>query len=389
MNLRFCGAIIIFTLIHSTVHSEDKLQELTRRVEMLEKQNEEFLLTSSETPPPVYSFFNNKLTIGGFFEPSYTMITGPDTRFQAGSYTHLLGLNFSSDISNKFRFVSQFLTGISAPLTNPHNDPRAPTVSSILEKGRKFGTFNIGALVAQGYVEYAIGQHVSIQAGLGYVPLGHYAQLREPVLFKQRNGPQILRTANLFAPLWMGFNLIANIPSINGGYNIYTAPSVDQSSKQGGGVRFWKSGHNNDYTFGLSSQIGRKDSKTYEVFGTDFKMQFEKFDFVIDYITQVRKGEDPWAVSVSPTFYIHQQEFLLYLIVDYASSALNRTGSGTLALMDPYRKWEYGTGVNWLPTSFTRYRVGFIYHDYVGGRATLLGQNRDYISLDFSVGVAF
>jgi hypothetical protein len=45
--------------------------------------------------------------------------------------------------------------------------------------------------------------------------------------------------------------------------------------------------------------------------------------------------------------------------------------------------------VNWLPYSFTRFRFGLLYNDYVGSTATLAGADRNYFSLDLSAGVEF
>src|SRR5690606_14596546 len=107
--------------------------------------------------------------------------------------------------------VSQFITGLTTPLTNPHNDPRAPSIAPNLDEKRDYHSIFIGALVAQGYAEYILNPRLRIQAGLGYVPFGYYAQLREPVLFERRGGPQTIRTDNLFSPLWMGVNLVGSV----------------------------------------------------------------------------------------------------------------------------------------------------------------------------------
>ena len=83
-----------------------------------------------------------------------------------------------------------------------------------------------------------------------------------------------------------------------------------------------------------------------------------------------------------------EQTWILYAFADYLDHPNNLTNL-TATLPDPYRKWELGGGVNWLPTSFTRYRLGFTVAEYVGDTAVIAASDRDYWSLDLSAGVAF
>lgn len=53
-----------------------KLDELLKRVDQLEKHQESLLLNQVEPRPSVSSFLKDNLTIGGFFEPVYTIISG-------------------------------------------------------------------------------------------------------------------------------------------------------------------------------------------------------------------------------------------------------------------------------------------------------------------------
>jgi hypothetical protein len=389
MSCQRCFLIMLSVLFLPLAIAQDKVQELTLRIEELEKTQEELLISTSKPLPQVNSFFKDKLTLGGFFEPSYTFIAGPDTELQAGSNSHFFGLNFAADFTKQVRFVSQFVSILSAPLSNEHNDPRAPDISASLSKRREYSSFIFASIVAQGYAEYIFNSQLRVQAGLGYVPFGYYAQLREPVLFIRRGGPQSLRTSNLFMPLWMGLNFVGMLAEYNAGYNVYTAPSVNESQKPGMGARVWKSSPDDHYTFGLSTQIGKKKSESYEVLGADLNIELDTVKVVTEYIIQITEGPDPWSISISPSIPIFEQEVLLYTFVDYANATLNETGSRDTAIPDPYSKWEYGLGLNWLPTTYTRYRVGLTFYDYVGSRATIHGQNRDYTSLDFSVGVAF
>lgn len=364
-------------------------ESIERRMRELEDQLEELQIKVADKRPQVNSFFKDNITLGGFFEPSYTAIAGPDTELQAGSHSHLLGLNISAVFSNKFRFVSQVITALVRPLKNEHNDPRGEALSPALGKHREFGSLLIGSLVAQGYVEYTANSNLSIKTGLGYVPFGYYAQLREPVLFYRRGGPATLRTKYLFTPLWMGINIAGTISDRHAGYNLYTAPSVDESKNPGLGARIWKNTIDDQLGFGLSAQVGKVGTKQYEVLGADLKAQYKNFKLITELIVHITEDETPWVATINPSFNIYEKEILLYLFADFASADQNKTGSGSSAIEDPYKKWEYGGGINWLATSYIRYRAGLTFHDYVGSRAQILGQNRDYTSLDVSLGVAF
>lgn len=393
MGIRFSIATVMTSLLFFTAalaqeKPQEKLQDtigqLLQRVEMLEKQQEEILVSVYEERPRVRTFFNDKLTLGGFYEPSYSLIEGKDTHFQVGSHSHLFGLNFAADYSTKIRFVGQLITGLSIPLSNEHNDPRDPNGSK-----REFRQYTFSSTVSQAYASFMLGPNLTLQAGLGYVPLGYYAQLREPTLFLRRGGPQTLRTENLFAPLWMGLNLVGETEEKKAGYNIYTAPSVGQSHKPGMGARAWNKNVDYRYTLGISAQTGRNNSDNYQVLGLDFTLDLSSFKVLSEGIIQLVDGENPWAAFVEPTLFIYREEVLAFAFAGYSNGAQNVTRVNGAAIADPYQKWEMGGGLNWLPITYTRLRTGITFHDYVGDTEEISGQNRDYAVLDFSAGVSF
>ena len=45
--------------------------------------------------------------------------------------------------------------------------------------------------------------------------------------------------------------------------------------------------------------------------------------------------------------------------------------------------------MNWLPYSFTRFRLGLLYNDYVGSTDDQADTERNYFGLDLSAGVEF
>ncbi|HXH32394.1 MAG TPA: hypothetical protein VNJ01_16455 [Bacteriovoracaceae bacterium] len=372
-------------LLPSLTLAAPSLESLSKRIDELEKQQEQLLLEASEPRPQVNSFLNDNLTFGGFYESAFYVVEGSDTDLQGANASNTLGFNLAADFSPKIRFVSQFLTGLSFPVMNQHNDPKGAAT-------REFKTLDFGANVSQGYVEYSSSRAVNIQGGMGYVPFGYAFQQRELVQFVRRNGPQILRTTNLVAPLWNGVHLHGSFDQGKNdwGYNLYSFTPLFYPKQPGAGGRIWWASEDERVVTGLSAQTGKNEYESFETFGTDLRLDLHPFILKAEYIRQMAKEDDPWSAYLEPSVFIYQEEILLYAFGDYSNSPQNKSvavaPSGTL---DPYKKWEFGAGINWLPTSFTRFRLGFTYHDYVGTTATIDGINRDYYSLNVSAGVAF
>lgn len=379
--MKYILTLMIFSL-SQLCFADEKIDMLTKRIELLEKKQSEILLESSQEGSHVFSFLKDGLTLGGFFESSYNLIQGPDTKFQATNSTNLLGLNLAAEFSSNLHFASQFVTGLSVPLQNSHNDPRAAI------KRREYTGAAFGAVLTQGFLEYAINDHTNVQFGFGYVPFGFAAQQREIVLFVRRGGPQILRTTELLSPLWSGFHLRQrfNSGSKVWGYNIYTFTRYEDPKIPGVGGRGWWTSNEETFMTGLSVQTAKYRGEIEEVVGADLRIRFSNFLITSEYARHLSDHiKDPWSAYLEPGYFIYQEEILLYTFVDYSQSSLNRTG----ALSDPYHKFELGAGINWLPTSYTRLRLGLTYNNYVHDRAVIQGQNRDYGSLDLSAGVAF
>jgi hypothetical protein len=373
---------VILLRLSSTVYADEQIDKLTKRIELLEKQQSELLLQSTPDGPFVNSFLQDGLTIGGFFETSYTGITGPDTRFQATNSSNLLGLNFAATFSNNLRFVSQVLTGLTIPLQNRNNDSRANPIK------REFGGVNFGAVVTQGYIDYNFTDKTNLQAGFGYVPFGYAAQQREIVLFIRRGGPQILRTTELISPLWSGLNFSQhfNTDQYSWGYNLYSFTRLEDPKMPGVGGRTWWNSSNDKISAGLSVQAAEYHSDLEESLGTDLRLHFSNFVVSSEYVRHLSQShDDPWSAYIEPGLLLFQEEVLLYTFLDYSENPMNKTAQS----IDSYHKYEYGAGINWLPTSYTRLRLGLTYNDYVHEDRVTQLQNRDYTNVDVSVGVAF
>lgn len=371
------------TFAFSSTQSE--IEELKKRIEDLEKQQETLLMSAGEPRPQVHSFLRDSFTLGGFFQSSMNLITGPDTETQAVNDSNVIGLNLSADFGSKFRFVSQLIAATNLPLQNPHNSPLGNPDS------REYNTYTAIGAITQGYVEYASSRYLNIQAGLGYVPFGFALQLREPVLYVRREGPQMVRTPSLISILWQGVHVYGS-KNFNGGelgYNVYSFTPTADAKLPGAGARIWMSNEDESVVGGLNTQIAEKDDETYTLAGADLRFLFDKFQLRTEAIHKFTQNEDSWSGYVEPGYFVMNEEVLLYVFGDYLFGSQNEVLVGATTQDDPIQKWEYGAGVNWLPTAFTRFRLGITFHDYVGNTATPQGQNRDFFSTDVSVGVAF
>jgi len=372
---------------------ENKFLELESAQKDLALKQQEVVVLPSDQSGPIHSFFKDELFIGGFFETGYEMIVGPNTPFQAAEVESLLGLNISATFSDQLRLSSQFLTGLNIHIAHEHYDPLTSNIG--FSNQRIMSGYVYGALIPQGYLEYRMSDHFLIQGGMGYVPFGYSYQQREPVLFERRGGPQMIRTNPLVNPLWAGVNFqgiyALEITGGNWGYNLYSFSPVEDPQYPGVGGRIWWARKNEDFKFGMSTQVGKLGVVTSEALGADLQMKMKPFMVTSEFVhTFVHSDDDPWSIYIEPSMMIVREIVLLYVFADYADSPLNQAVFGNKSgTTNPYKKWEYGVGVNWLPTSYVRLRLGLTYNDYVGGSMQASGQDRNYVSADVSAGVTF
>lgn len=378
MNILLLAGILLSSVAFA--QKVPDYEALTKRIEQLEKQQEELILSQGPTENRVNSFLKDSLTLGGFFESAFTTIGGPDTRFQSMYTGSTMGLNLSAEFSEKLRFVNQTLTILSYPLQNPHNN------AALTPRTREFGDPVFAATVTIGYLEMPVSERLILQTGVGYVPFGYAAQQRELVLFIRRGGPQVLRTSNLIQPLWGGVHLAGSFRPTNGGFNLYTMNPLDSSNTAGIGGRLWINSPEDELRFGVSTQIMKFAGHTSEILGGDFRYDSGRFLVTSEYVTHMTgEGRNPWTAYVEPALKLFDEEVLLFVFTDYSDDPLVEIGT----TFDPMIRWENGFGINWLPTSSTRFRASFAREDYLGSKSTLAGKNRDWWYIDLSAGVAF
>lgn len=375
--------LLLLWLLPALAWSQDNndFEALKRRIEQLEVQQEELVLSQRESRSQVQSFLRDNLSIGGFFEAGIATIDGPDTRFQSMFTSSVMGLNLSAEFGNNLRFVNQIITALFYPLQNPQNNPSQSPAS------REYGNVNFLATVTIGYLEMPLSQSIYLQTGVGYVPFGYAAQQRELVLFLRRGGPQVLRTRNLIQALWAGGHLMGDFSSDNFGFNLYTMNSLDDSNQLGMGGRVWKDILNDSLRIGASAQVMKFGGHTSEIIGGDIRFDSTRFQVTSEYVNHMTgEGRNPWTAYLQPGIKLKGGEFVAFVFTDYSEDVLNNGGSTNI---DPVIRWENGVGINWLPTSNTRFRATVAIEDYRGNDSTKSGKNRDYWIFDLSAGVAF
>lgn len=342
-----------------------------------------------ESRRTVHSFLFTSMRLGGFYETALAGVAQPNRSFQAAAESNVLGVNLSAEFSDSLRFVSQVLTTVALPIENEHNDPRAPSVGLPLR--REFRDYFFFTSITQGYLQWSKRDSFVVEGGMGYAPFAYTFQLLELVLFVRRRGPQLLRTTQFIHPIWQGVHLHGTSIYERGRvtYHAYTFSPANDAKMLGVGTRVQWHTRNDRLNVGFSTQTARRDGSTYWIVGPDLRFQGRRYRVTGELAKGYGSLPQAWSFHVEPGVYTRDQSLLFYAFGDYAENPNNRTGSVTTGVPDPYKKWEYGTGVNWLPTSFTRLRLGLAYNDYVGTTETKDGAGRDYWFFDLSGGVAF
>jgi hypothetical protein len=392
----FFALAIIAIASDSLVQAQDS-SNIQQRLDDLEQTQDEIFQQLTSEQGKVGTFLDDRLSIGGFFETAVTGIWGNGTRTQFSTTPNNLALDLSAVFSDSFRFNSQTLFTLSYPLDNSDNDPNAASLG--LPASRGFDLLTTAVTVPLAYFEYGSNPEIAVQAGRGFAPFGIAYQLRDLVLFRRRGGPQMIG-ANANTPgnvviasgTWSGVHLGGSFRALKGhlGYDLYTLTPGSSTGTIGGGARAWID-LLPSLTWGVSTQAAKMHGYTFEVIGTDLKLKTGRFGMDMEYAAHYSAS----GVGVARSYYAEpyytflNEKFLIYGAVDYLGNPFGETIGLVSTGLDPYEKFELGGGVNWLPFSYTRFRLGLLYNDYVGSTANLAGAERNYFSLDLSAGVEF
>lgn len=379
----------LWTVLLSTIAFAETTEQ---RLDRLEKTLAEMTAKTYSRQGSLQTYLAESLYLGGFFENSITSVWGPDTPSQLVADSHRLGLNIAADLHSRFRLVTQTSFGFSYAFRNEHNNPNHGSTLIPLQRGFEDVTF--GSLLSQAFGEYDWSSKLKIQMGMGFTPFGRAYQVRDPVLFLKRRGPQIIRTSGvnrvvIADPFWKGFNIVGALDDQQHYlFNFYTTSPLDHSGKLGGGGRFsWNP--ESHVTIGASSQTGHQMEESYLSYGADVSWTGERWGLYAEWArleSDVGDNESYYAQVFLKTF---EQSLVFFVDTDYLKNSLGQTTVGSAAVNDPYIKWEHTIGVNYYFYPNIKVRFDLIYHDYVGNRSVLSGQNRDYYSGSLSSGISF
>ena len=369
--------------------------DLSARLDDLERRQSEIFQQQASERGKVETFFQDKLLLGGFFESAVTGIWGNGTDTQFSATPNTLAINLAADLNGEVRFNSQLQLALSYPLQNPNNMDDASSFG--LPSTRTFSLLSTGASLPQAYLEYSTDPSFYVQIGRGYAPFGIAFQTRDLVLFRRRGGPQLINantsgTLVIAAGIWGGAHLGGSfrLGEDQWGYDAYSLTPVSNPSTLGAGARAWFK-LAGGATFGVSSQIAKRGQYTYEALGADLTAKAGEAGLDAECAVNYTGA----GVGSSSTFYAEPYydffggKLLFYLVADYLSASTATTTDPAGNVPDPYEKWAFGGGINWLPYQFTRFRLGVLFYDYTGPSANLGGAVRDYWSLDLSAGVEF
>jgi len=390
-GISIAGLLLTFA---SAAFAQDTSDVQTRLNDLEKKQDEMFNQLESEQRK-VQTFFDDRLYVGGFFESAVTGLWGSETATQFSVTPQNLALNIAADFNDSLRFNSQLLFTLANPLQNPDNDPNAPSIG--LSPTRQFGSVTTTTAISQAYLEYGSTPEFTLQLGRGYVPFGIAFQLRDLVLFRRRGGPQMINANSpgnivIAGGSWSGvhFGGTSRLKERQWGYDLYSLTPATDAATVGGGARVWTDAVS-PFVIGFSTQVAKRHGYTYEAVGADLKVRVGRAGADAEYATNYTAS----GVGVSRSYYVEpyytffNDKWLIYGVADYLGNPLGQTIGSVVDLSDPFEKWEFGGGINWLPYTFTRFRVGLLYNDYEGSTAGTGGINRNHFALDLSAGVEF
>lgn len=368
---------------------------LERKVGELQQEQDEIFKQLASEKYSVRPFLGDEILIGGFLDSGITGLWGPTTHTQVSTASDFFAVNVAAHLNPAIRFNSQILFNPGFPLLNPNNNPLGSQFG--LPSSRRYGTLTTITSISQAYLEYGRNPGFTFQMGRGYVPFGIAFQQRDRVLFRRRNGPQMISADTpdnvvIASPSWTGAHILGAFALGPGrwGYDLYTLTPLSDPSDLGGGTRAWFEVLP-PLTLGTSLQIAKRDGTPYEAIGMDASFKDGNLGADAEWAVNLSTG----SAGISRTFYVEpyytfsQEKFLVYLAADYLDDAVGQNIAVNGFLPDPYAKWEFGGGINWLPYTFTRFRVGVLFHDYMGNSAAEAAEYRNFFSLDVSGGVEF
>jgi len=377
-----CGLVALMlaslTSLSSAAEPSESNAQIQKRLDALESELTDLKIENQKTEP-VRTFTAKNFRFGGFGETVFTSLIGHGPNRNSVNETEG-SLFISADITDKTRFFSETEFEHNSALI----DGNTP--------GRHFGTEgdNVGLEIAE--VTHDFSNAFSLKVGRMITPFGiinveHF----EPSLI-QHDKPQFLREVSdteitMFDLQVRGLDAIGRFSPFTDHHikleSYAGTVRTDPNKIAGGGRQSW-SFPNDRVTLGFSQQAGTRDERTFVTLGEDLKISYKKFTLKSEAAQTSFTGHSITAFYVQPLYFLTPR-WGVFGQVDYLDNVLNKTDD----IIDPIKKYEYTTGVNFLPISNVRLRGEVTVHDYQGNTGTFAGVSRDYVSVQTSVVVSW
>lgn len=371
---------------HTDANLEQRVNELEEQLKSINEWYTNYYVLGKGRVSPLLT---QSLYLGGYFETAATHLQGPDMKRQTSVNSHTLALNLTAPFNEQMKFVTQLSSRLEVPLANVDNNP------NLNPPKRQFAGANYFSVPAHGYFEYALNDYFNVQVGLGFTPFGIMYLNYEPELFRLRGGSQMLAydftdgsTIGIASPIWTGLHIYGSFSEAkNSGYHLYSLTTIHAVDSVGVGARLWYRLMENA-TIGTSVQTGSLPVGQYLSHGFDIDLRFAQFGVISEYAYS--RNSD--GVLDNEIYYIEPymnltEQWVIFLNTEYIDTPA-RTDYFT-GIPNPVKKWRCAAGFNWLPIANARFRVVYLFHDYIDEADSIAGQERDYQAIDLSMAVAF
>lgn len=359
-----------------------KIEQIEGRLEEVEQHQVEEITRKGQ----VSAFHSEKIKFGGFIDALFNGRFGYSTPTE-GAFDSEVVLQVAADVTEKLRAVTATFVDFRTNFINQHSPFRTNNgVSVVVEPKILFG-------------EYRFKDWLILKAGRFTAPFGIINQeFFSPQLLKH-DLPQIVRGFTVFDTLPSGVQLYGTYPIKDSkiGYNAYAASLSSNTTDVGGGGRLFYSLPNDLITVGVSSQSGERGSQLFSALGSDLKLNWRNFVLRSEYLWSfIDSSNDQNGFYVQPALKFLKDKLILFGQVDYLNDTLgifqlsdHDRNPLTPSIADPFKKFEYSLGLNYLPWPFLRNRLEFTWNNYIGSRRRLSGSNRDYFGIQASSTLSF
>jgi hypothetical protein len=359
-----------------------KIEQIEGRLDEVEQHQVEELTRKGQ----LSAFHADKIKFGGFIDTLFNGRFGYSTPTE-GAFDSEVVLQVAADVTEKLRAVTATFVDFRTNFIDQHSPFRTNNgVSVVVEPKILFG-------------EYRFKDQLILKAGRFTAPFGIINQEFFSPQLLRHDLPQIVRGFTVFDTLPSGVQLYGTYPIRDSkvGYNAYAASLSSNTTDVGGGGRLFYSSPNELLTVGVSSQTGERGSQLFSALGSDLKLNWRNFVLRTEYLWSfLDSSNDQNGFYVQPALKFFKDKLILFGQIDYLNDTLgifqlvdHDRNPLTPSIADPFKKFEYTAGINYLPWPFLRNRLEFTWNNYVGSRRKLGSNSRDYFGIQASSTLSF